>query len=484
MSTLSSQPIREDIVGDLQATIFEHYDYGGRSAQLGPGHYSGAELDPVGRKTISSVKVPSGLEVTLYEGDGFTGRYRTITADTPKVDPFNDLTSSIRVVARPASTLVAQGRDLAVPALVTGDDLKMRIARDPELIRRLADLADMIGFGWCGGTQYDWVGWGFDVVQETSQVSPSATAVPTGNVVIKARFNPDDPYVRGPMEGTRLSMTLSNFRVLIDPSTMTLAAPLVTSLEPATIGYTTAKNESDGEDTLAKAFAYQLQTAVTHTTSYSFTEGTKVSISAKTSVGSDDVVKVEITAGFEFNFSATQGWSDATQTTTGQTLTETYTAKIPAHTQRQISLVATVTSAEATYSATAVVAFDVTFSGFLRWAGNARSDHPQDRPLASLTFGTPTMSAFEHIVDSYTRRADTTGATWDWTWIEAETGANGRLADAVDWFRNRIVVPLSGKFSGVGGTSAWITAGPAVALDAPVAAPAVSSKAGKIVSIR
>lgn len=49
-------------------------------------------------KKLSSLKVPAGMKVTLYEEEGFKGRSKIFTEDTPWVgDDFNDVTSSIKV---------------------------------------------------------------------------------------------------------------------------------------------------------------------------------------------------------------------------------------------------------------------------------------------------------------------------------------------------------------------------------------------------
>lgn len=47
---------------------------------------------------LSSLKVPNGMKVTLYEHAGFSGRSKSFNEDTPWVgDDFNDITSSIKV---------------------------------------------------------------------------------------------------------------------------------------------------------------------------------------------------------------------------------------------------------------------------------------------------------------------------------------------------------------------------------------------------
>lgn len=99
----STTPVRVSRVPP-KATFFEHCNYGGRAAALGVGDYTLTRLIQAGLRNddISSVRVPPGLAVHLYEHDGFKGRVVTLTADAPCLvtQAFNDAASSIRVVAR------------------------------------------------------------------------------------------------------------------------------------------------------------------------------------------------------------------------------------------------------------------------------------------------------------------------------------------------------------------------------------------------
>jgi hypothetical protein len=80
----------------LKAIIYEHGNFQGRSQELIPGSYNMASLG-IPNDSLSSLKVETGLKVTLYEHE-FTGRSKTFTEDTAWVgDDFNDITSSIKV---------------------------------------------------------------------------------------------------------------------------------------------------------------------------------------------------------------------------------------------------------------------------------------------------------------------------------------------------------------------------------------------------
>jgi len=80
------------------ATIYVDGWYGGASQCLRTGSYRMADLK-IGNDQVSSLRVRSGMKVTLYEGDSFQGSSMVATSDTNWVGGFNDRTSSIVVSA-------------------------------------------------------------------------------------------------------------------------------------------------------------------------------------------------------------------------------------------------------------------------------------------------------------------------------------------------------------------------------------------------
>ncbi|MBZ5715953.1 beta/gamma crystallin-related protein [Nannocystis pusilla] len=79
-------------------TVFTDVDFKGKSQVLPVGRYEASQLG-IADESLSSVRVPKGLSVTLYENSGFRGRSISYTADTSNVGNFNDKTSSL-VVAK------------------------------------------------------------------------------------------------------------------------------------------------------------------------------------------------------------------------------------------------------------------------------------------------------------------------------------------------------------------------------------------------
>ncbi len=95
------------ILVEQVATIYQHSDYQGQSKTLKPGHYNMADLG-IGNDQLSSLKVPPGLKVTLFQHANFSGETRSYNANVAFTQDFNDNTSSIIVEQGPAPILTPQ----------------------------------------------------------------------------------------------------------------------------------------------------------------------------------------------------------------------------------------------------------------------------------------------------------------------------------------------------------------------------------------
>jgi hypothetical protein len=116
------QNVRDEIAGFRATTntgtgpikIFQDCNYGGYSAGLSVGTYTLSKLQSMGVKNddISSIQVPSGYKVTLYNDDNFAGSSTVLTGNDSCLvaKGFNDLVSSVRVEA------VSSGFSLTVQA--------------------------------------------------------------------------------------------------------------------------------------------------------------------------------------------------------------------------------------------------------------------------------------------------------------------------------------------------------------------------------
>ena len=81
------------------AEFFVDQNFAGQSVALPSGAYDIEHVEgSVGNDTISSIRVASGYQVTVYTDSGFAGQSKTFTADTAYVgDDFNDAISSFQV---------------------------------------------------------------------------------------------------------------------------------------------------------------------------------------------------------------------------------------------------------------------------------------------------------------------------------------------------------------------------------------------------
>jgi hypothetical protein len=83
-------------------TIYDGGGYTGASQCLRTGSYRMSDLK-IGNDKLSSLKVRSGMKVTLYEHDQFGGASNTQTADVYQFGPFDNRTSSIVVASNDPS---------------------------------------------------------------------------------------------------------------------------------------------------------------------------------------------------------------------------------------------------------------------------------------------------------------------------------------------------------------------------------------------
>ena len=83
-----------------EASFYQHYNYGGWSAKLPIDNYNNESLRNINRdfNSMSSIKVPKGLKVTLYLQDNFDGENMVLTSDSSGIgNGFNDKVRSIKV---------------------------------------------------------------------------------------------------------------------------------------------------------------------------------------------------------------------------------------------------------------------------------------------------------------------------------------------------------------------------------------------------
>lgn len=79
-------------------TVYEHCDYQGNSKQLSVGEYSDVRRAGIANDSISSVRVPQGLTLTMYENERGGGKATIIDRDVKCMNrAWNDQASSLKV---------------------------------------------------------------------------------------------------------------------------------------------------------------------------------------------------------------------------------------------------------------------------------------------------------------------------------------------------------------------------------------------------
>ncbi|MDC0721151.1 hypothetical protein [Nannocystis bainbridge] len=85
------------VIEPIAVTLFQHGEYGGSAQSFPLGRHDVTSLK-LGNDQASSLLVPPGFKVTLFENKGFSGRKKVFQADANYVgDDFNDIVSSLVV---------------------------------------------------------------------------------------------------------------------------------------------------------------------------------------------------------------------------------------------------------------------------------------------------------------------------------------------------------------------------------------------------
>jgi hypothetical protein len=125
------------------ATIYEDRDFKGRSRQLAPGGYDLPELG-LANDSLSSLRVPKGLRVILFEHSRYGGARLAFEADASNVGSFDNKTSSVVVEvvrAAPKFQITPTPRPKR-PATPPGPAPTLAEAGDPNLLelKKLGEL--------------------------------------------------------------------------------------------------------------------------------------------------------------------------------------------------------------------------------------------------------------------------------------------------------------------------------------------------------
>lgn len=99
VGSVSAQNYRtQDYRSQDYVTIFEDCDYRGKSRDIYVGEFNNMDRVDFGNDRISSIQVPQGFQVTIYEDDDYRGDYARVDRNVSCFDKsWNDKVSSLRV---------------------------------------------------------------------------------------------------------------------------------------------------------------------------------------------------------------------------------------------------------------------------------------------------------------------------------------------------------------------------------------------------
>ena len=85
---------------ERMVTLFKDDNYHGSSQKLGVGKYTYTSFPMIGDNALSSLYIPEGLKVILYENADFTGKQMILMHNTDLYSStdFNDKTSAIEII--------------------------------------------------------------------------------------------------------------------------------------------------------------------------------------------------------------------------------------------------------------------------------------------------------------------------------------------------------------------------------------------------
>lgn len=350
-----------------------------------------------------------------------------------------------------------------IPEFSSAEDLMRKVASDPQTVSNFAMFAHLLGFGWCGGTRSQAVGEDFDV------------SVDRDRVIVRAHYDPKDPYADGHMAHHRLVMTFRNFRLDVNGAEFQYGAPRITRKDTLGLGSVWARNAASVEDTVTQSFTYTTSETVTHTAGTKIAASAGVKVSATGGASVPFVADGKVTAETSLMVTAEGSYGYSKSRTSTSTHTAVYSGRVKPRSQRLIKLSVTKAETEVDYTSEGNVLYDVTLAGFLRWGGNALRSHPTDRPSyeCPLVGQGGALAAIRWLADNDRPNA----SRWDLDWIRKQ-GWGGSLDAVLDFARRPTRARLRGTFQIAAGVDAVVVGGEDVPLtDAPPAASTEASRA-------
>ncbi|CCN49623.1 putative Aerolysin/haemolysin/leukocidin toxin [Vibrio nigripulchritudo MADA3029] len=328
--------------------------------------------------------------------------------------------------------------------------LQYQVFNDPDFYKPLAYLGHYMGFGWAGGTNSGFIGEDMEVKRIDSKTYS-----------INARYNSNDPHADGYWAHKRLKMKVKDVKLVTNPADLILGEPEVYDREALATVNAMVYNCGNTEDTAPVDIGYSETTSWSKTDNFSF--GQSLSVTNKYEVGVPLIGGASSEVKVEFN--ASQGWNETNGDSTSIDQKAQYRAQVPEMSKRYITLTLFKQKADIPYNSFAYLSYNIDYEGFLRWGGNARSDHPTDRPYITHTFGHANgLNGPQQIADEYKFSYIGGYSGWDWHWMRDEFGQSNLNWAIGNVAKRKYGAPMSGKFTTVDGSQYNITAGASIRL--------------------
>ncbi len=289
----------------------------------------------------------------------------------------------------------------------------------------LSLLAHYFGYGWASGNYVDKVGQGMIISRSTKP----------GEYLIQG-------YNEGKCDGyrckDRLSIEVANFNYLIDSGKFNVGS--ITASEKKRIASKSVfiTNNSDTQQTSTVALSYIALSNWSKTDSYAYGQKVTSKNTFKWPFVGETELAIEV--------SANQNWASLKGGGDSKTVTDTVSVSVPPHSKIEVFMETYVSNIEYPYTFDADVSYDVNFSGFMRWEGNALLSHDPTRPTINkkYTIGRASDSLTNLVYQYKNPGLGDTGDYWDWRWM-----IDRYSKKVIENTLAQVIQPLKVKITGV-----------------------------------
>lgn len=258
------------------------------------------------------------------------------------------------------------------------------------------------------------------------------------------------PHGSGYRGGETLQTRIKDLRVEMDASTISLGQPIITpSSTQQNVKTATYTNESYTSDSVQE-FRVQTvqQNCWSRSDQYTFGQSVSVTGEKKWKTAASEVT-TSITIGVSFE----QAFSETSSNCSTNNETIVTRVIVPPRSRVIVSTAAITGQVTIPYTAKVNLGYTVSYNNFLRWGGNARNDHPTNRPYYLGVFGQagdgagiPFKGAPEAIIESYNERNSLHRQyVWDWNWMLTTYGSDA-LRHAMSGITRKHVRNVNGQF--------------------------------------